>query len=171
MLEHIRHNEIASHIVVARVISIDEMDVSYSLFGMTKGKLLINNSLKGDFKSGQVVSFGKIGGIIDAQTIIDVQGEEYSYTNDEPKSEIYFNLIREFDINVEEGKTYLLYLAYNEHEDVYEILGLKYGLREINIPQEKDTISLIDLDFSKLGLKNNDTNEFENLQEYIDKYI
>ncbi len=164
-------NEIASHIVVARVISIDEMDVSYSLFGMTKGKLLINNSLKGDFKNGQVVSFGKLGGIIDAQTIIDVQGEECSYTNEEPKSKIYFNLIREFDINIEEGKTYLLYLSYNEHEDVYEILGLKYGLREINIPQEKDTISLINVDFSKLELKNNDTNEFENLQEYIDKYI
>ena len=64
-----------------------------------------------------------------------------------------------------------LYLSYNEHEDVYEILGLKYGLREINIPQEKDTISLINVDFSKLELKNNDTNEFENLQEYIDKYI
>ena len=98
-----------------------------------------------------------------------MQGEESSYTNEEPKSKIYFNLIREFDINIEEGKTYLVYLNYNENAGVYEILGLKYGLREINIPQERNNITLIDLDFGNIGIKNNDTNEYENLQEYIDK--
>lgn len=164
-------NELSDHIAIIRVISIDEMDMSYSLFGMTKGKLLVNNSLKGDFNDGDIIKFGKIGGIIDAQTLIDVQGEESSYTKEEPKNEIYFNIIREFDINIEEGKTYLAYLGYNEKEDVYEIVGLKYGLRELYIPQEKDYISLKELDFNNIGLKNNDTNEYENLQEYIDKYI
>ena len=164
-------NDISSHIIVARVISIDEMDASYGLFGITKGNLLVNNSLKGDFNDGDIIKFGKIGGIIDAQTLIDVQGEESSYTNEEPKNEIYFNIIREFDINIEEGKTYLVYLNYNENAGVYEILGLKYGLREINIPQERNNITLIDLDLGNIGIKNNDTNEYENLQEYIDKYI
>ena len=164
-------NELSDHIAIIRVISIDEMDASYGLFGITKGNLLVNNSLKGDFNDGDIIKFGKIGGIIDAQTLIDVQGEESSYTNEEPKNEIYFNIIREFDINIEEGKTYLVYLNYNENAGVYEILGLKYGLREINIPQERNNITLIDLDFGNIGIKNNDTNEYENLQEYIDKYI
>ena len=65
-------NDISSHIIVARVISIDEMDASYGLFGITKGNLLVNNSLKGDFNDGDIIKFGKIGGIIDAQTLIDV---------------------------------------------------------------------------------------------------
>lgn len=164
-------NELSDHIAIIRVISIDEMDMSYSLFGMTKGKLLVNNSLKGDFSEGQVINFGKLGGVVDAQTIANVRGNEYSFTDEELKNNVCFNFIREFDINIEEGKTYLVYLNYNENAGVYEILGLKYGLREINIPQERNNITLIDLDFSKLELKNNDTNEFENLQEYIDKYI
>ncbi len=164
-------NELSDHIAIIRVISIDEMDMSYSLFGMTKGKLLVNNSLKGDFSEGQVINFGKLGGVVDAQTIANVRGNEYSFTDEELKNNVCFNFIREFDINIEEGKTYLVYLNYNENAGVYEILGLKYGLREINIPQEKNNITLIDLDFGNIGLKNNDTNEYENLQEYIDKYI
>ena len=118
-----------------------------------------------------VINFGKLGGVVDAQTIANVRGNEYSFTDEELKNNVCFNFIREYDINIEEGKTYLVYLNYNENAGVYEILGLKYGLREINIPQEKNNITLIDLDFGNIGIKNNDTNEYENLQEYIDKYI
>ena len=164
-------NELSDHIAIIRVISIDEMDMSYRLFEMTKEKLLVNNSLKGDFSEGQVINFGKLGGVVDAQTIANVRGDEYSFTDEELKNNVCFNFIREYDINIEEGKTYLVYLNYNENAGVYEILGLKYGLREINIPQERNNITLIDLEFGNIGIKNNDTNEYENLQEYIDKYI
>ena len=53
----------ADEIVIASVISIDSAAAREGLFGMTRGKIVINNSLKGNFKTGEIVEYAKNGGI------------------------------------------------------------------------------------------------------------
>ena len=69
-----------------------------------------------------------------------------------PLSEEYANLRVNKDINIEEGKTYLAYLTYNEKNKGYEIIGLEIGLREVQIPQETEYVSVINLDFEKTNI-------------------
>ena len=53
----------------------------------------------------------------------------------------------------------------------YEIIGLEIGLREVQIPQESEYVSVTNLDFEKTNILNNQTQEYENLKEYIDNNI
>ena len=53
----------ADEIVIASVISIDSATAKEGLFGITRGKIVINNSLKGNFKTGDIVQYAKNGGI------------------------------------------------------------------------------------------------------------
>ena len=83
-----------------------------------------------------------------------------------PLSEEYMNMRVNKDIDIEEGKTYLAYLTYNEKNKAYEIIGLEIGLREVQIPQESEYVSVTNLDFEKTNILNNETQEYENLKEY-----
>ena len=156
------------------------MDMNVSMLGMTFGKALINNSIYGTLKEGDVITYMKPGGYVDMETYNNAQPEAarenrlkvremYGITT--PLSEEYANLRVNKDINIEEGKTYLAYLTYNEKNKGYEIIGLEIGLREVQIPQETEYVSVINLDFEKTNILNNETQEYENLKEYIDNNI
>ena len=49
----------ADEIVIASVISLDNAEADKGLFGITTGKILINQTLKGDLEQGQVVEYMK----------------------------------------------------------------------------------------------------------------
>ena len=69
------------------------------------------------------------------------------------------------------GKTYLAYLTYNEFFNAYEIIGLGNGLREINVEKQKDFVKLEQYNIDDLKIKNNNTQEWEELNMYISKNI
>ena len=74
------------------------------------------------------------------------------------------------DIYLEAGKTYLAYLNYSNSFQKYEIIGLGNGLREVNTEQ-KSRISVQNFDISSLKIKNNNTDEWEALNNYIQENI
>ncbi len=172
--------KLCTDIAIIRVISLDYMDMNVSMLGMTFGKALINNSIYGTLKEGDVITYMKPGGYVDMETYNNAQPEaarenrlkvREMYGINTPLSEEYANLRVNKDINIEEGKTYLAYLTYNEKNKGYEIIGLEIGLREVQIPQETEYVSVINLDFEKTNILNNETQEYENLKEYIDNNI
>lgn len=72
---------------------------------------------------------------------------------------------------MEIGKTYLAYMRYHDDLNSYEILGFENGLREINLPIQSRSVKKETLLLDDLKLKNNHTNAYESLSEYINKYI
>ena len=172
--------KLCTDIAIIRVISLDYMDMNVSMLGMTFGKALINNSIYGTLKEGDVITYMKPGGYVDMETYNNAQPEAARENRlmvrkmngiTTPLSEEYMNMRVNKDIDIEEGKTYLAYLTYNEKNKGYEIIGLEIGLREVQIPQEAEYVSVINLDFEKTNILNNETQEYENLKEYIDNNI
>ena len=172
--------KLCTDIAIIRVISLDYMDMNVSMLGMTFGKALINNSIYGTLKEGDVITYMKPGGYVDMETYNNAQPEAARENRlmvrkmngiTTPLSEEYMNMRVNKDIDIEEGKTYLAYLTYNEKNKAYEIIGLEIGLREVQIPQESEYVSVTNLDFEKTSILNNETQEYENLKEYIDNNI
>lgn len=167
----------ADEIVIASVISIDSATVGEGLFGMTRGKIVINNSLKGNYKTGDIIEYAKNGGIFTMAEWESTQPEaanaKRAYLRQKEGLDLdlnntYIEIIPEFDCEIEEGKTYLMYLK--KYEQSYEIIGLDVGLREVNMPKV-DSVTPNSLDVEKLQIKNNKTGEFEPLEDYINTYI
>ena len=167
----------ADEIVIASVISIDSSTAREGLFGMTRGKIVINNSLKGNFKTGDIIEYAKNGGIFTMAEWESTQPEaanaKRAYLRqkeglDLDLNDTYIEIGFDSDSEIEEGKTYLMYLK--KYEQSYEIIGLDIGLREVNMPKV-DSVTPNSLDVEKLQIKNNKTGEFEPLEDYINTYI
>ena len=117
----------------------------------------------GNLNAGEVVEFARLGGY--------TQRDKFrNYYKGTYESE-YLNIVPEDSITIEEGRTYLAYLKYNELLGKYEIIGIKWGLRELDIPKENEYVSVIDIDFESVGLLDNDTNSYVSLKKYIDENI
>lgn len=182
LLEEFSPNKIgqdADCIALATVISLDGADPEGSMIGMTNGKLLINTVLKGNLTQGQVVEYSKPGGIMNMADWEDTQPEAANLKRQYLRSQsgvnvdlnnTYINLMISGDIEIEAGKSYLVYLKNNNNSE-YEIIGLGNGLRELNVSQARSTVTTQSLDTSSLMIKNNETGEFESLQNYINTYI
>lgn len=172
--------ELSTDIAIAKVVSKDYMDPSASSLGMTFGKILVNNVISGNLQAGEVVTFEKPGGYIDMETWEKSQPtaatEKRRYLREKAGitkklSEEYINILADEDIEIEVGKTYLVYLTYNKSYDAYEIIGLGNGLREINVPQATKEVTMSNLNSGELKVKNNHTGEWELLNNYIEKNI
>ncbi len=172
--------ELSSDIAIVKIISKDYMDPNASMLGMTFGKLLVNNIIKGNLEEGEVVEYQKPGGYIDLKTYDESRPEasrekrrflreQAGITND--MSNEYINILADSDIEIEVGKTYLVYLTYNTYTNAYEIIGLGNGLREVNIPQENKKVKMSEENIENLKIKNNQTGEWEDLYEYIEENI
>lgn len=169
--------EQADDIVIGSVISLDEGDPEVGLFGVTTGKLLINETLRGDLQKGQVIEYMKNGGVMNMAEWEDTQpvnaNLKRAYLRNQAGEDIdlentYINILISDDIEIEEGYTYLIYLK--ENNGKYEIIGLDIGLRKINV-NYASKLRAQNYDMSTLQVMNNKTGEFESLQEYINTYI
>jgi len=154
---------ISDNICIIRVISLDSFKHVENGYDYTHGKLLVNNALFGNLNAGEVVEFARLGGYTQ-------RNEFRNYYKGTYESE-YLNIVPEDSITIEEGRTYLAYLKYNELLGKYEIIGIKWGLRELDIPKENEYVSVIDIDFESVGLLDNDTNSYVSLKKYIDENI
>lgn len=169
--------EHADSIVIGTVISLDSTDPSEGLFGTTTGRILVQQSLKGNLEEGQVIKYLKHGGIMklseweENQPLAARQKREYLRNKngvDIDLENAYLDVALNDDIPIEEGYTYLINLR--KYDDRYEIIGLDQGLRKVNV-NYSSRVTTNQLDTNTLKIKNNKTNEFESLQEYIDTYI
>ncbi len=167
----------ADNIVIASVISLDGATPEKGLFGITTGKILINQTLRGDLKPGQVVEYMKNGGVMKMSDWEETQpesaNEKRRYLREQAGKNIdldntYIDITISDDIKIEEGYTYLIYLK--ENDDKYEIIGLDVGLRKVDV-NYSSRISAQSLQVDTLKVMNNKTGEFESLQNYINTYI
>lgn len=167
----------ADNIVLASVISLDGANPNEGLFGITTGKLLINETLKGDLQQGQVVEYMKNGGVMKMSEWERTQpasaNNKRQYLRAQSGKNIdlentYINISIADDVQIEEGYTYLVYLMKNGNK--YEIIGLDAGLRKLNV-NYSSRISAQSYSTDTLKVMNNKTGEFESLQNYINTYI
>ena len=77
-------------------------------------------------------------------------------------AEQYYNVLLDGDIEIEAGKTYLAYFTYHENKDIYEIIGLGNGLREVEEDVSNGNI---------IKIKDNSKGSFESLEEHIENSI
>lgn len=166
-------------VALVTIVSIDGASMDYSVFGRTFGKMLVNNVFWGDISEGSLVEYLKPGGTVtieeyDKYDIPEaVKKRDYLYQQSGTaidKENSYLTIKIEDDIIIEQGKTYLAYLKYKEKYNKYEIVGLQNGLREVNIEQKSRVMSQ-DYNVNKLKIKNNNTGEWEALDNYIQENV
>ena len=166
-------------VALVTIRTIEGANREYNMTTMTYGKMLVNNVILGDIKSGDEIGYLKPGGFI---TIADYD----KYDNDEAvqkrdklreemginidKTKEYYHIQLTGDIEIEVGKTYLAYLHYDEKNKKYEMIGLGDGLREVNVEQ-KEVVTPKEYNLDELKILNNNTNEWESLIDYIENNI
>ena len=143
----------AEQIVIAKVDKIEGCTNYSEGLGMytrinTLGNIEILKVLKGNINVGAKVPFIRGGGIISyndyEKGVINGDREQV------PNTYEYVVEKRKGDIDIEEGKIYLMFLHYDIYNQRYEIIANQYGLREY--------------DESNKLVKNNITNKFENIE-------
>ena len=168
----------ADAIALATVLTLDNADPDASMVGMTNGTMLINNVLSGNLSQGQVINYSKPGGMMKMSEWEESQPEaatqKRQYLREQNNVEIdlnntYINLMISGDVEIEAGKSYLVYLKNNNGR--YEIIGLGNGLRELDVAQQTSRAAVQNFNLSSLKIKNNETGEFETLENYINTYI
>ena len=154
--------EMAEDIVIAKVSKIDG-GINYSeVLKMytsvnTIGEIEIVRSIKGDLKEGQIMPFIRLGGIVETSEYVKGLNEKRKRLLEEAEQNgeetmldyKYVKEIKAGDIEIVEGKTYLMFICYDPYNERYEIFGDQYGLREY----DENTNSVL----------NNDTNEYEKI--------
>ncbi len=168
-------------IVLASIISVDGASAKYnSVVGMTYGKLLVSETIKGQVKEGEILEYLKPGGLITVSDWESYQDPEANAKREYlrqvnkvniDKDNTYISLGLPDDIEIEAGKTYLAYLNYSDTYKKYEIIGLGTGLREVNIDKTNIVTYSQNIDNNALKIKNNKTGEYESLNQYIEQYI
>lgn len=170
--------ELSDTIALVSIISVDSADTKIDpAVGSTYGKLVVNNVLSGSLKQGDVIEYIKSGGIMTLEEWEKNQIDGAREKREEMRKEAgidatktYVNFHYENDPSIEEGKVYLCYLKYSENLDKYEILGLGNGFRELNIPKES-VVSAKTYSITDYKILNNETGEYESLNNYVQKYI
>lgn len=163
-------NNISDYIVLAKVASIDggsnfNESTSEYVATYTYGKLEIIETLKGSIEDTNI-TYIRNGGIITINQYIagmfPAQKEKF-IANLNGRTAGYVKEKFIDDIDIEVGKTYLIYLKDNNmvKEDSYSIIGLAGGLREIN---QASTMS----SHSDIQVFNNFTKEWENLSNIVE---
>lgn len=127
----------------------------------TYGKAKVKDVYKGNLKAGETIDFTRLGGQIpysewkkglNERQLQRIQEEEYTAVISK----------YDHDIDVEKGKTYLVFLDHttSQNENEYAITGFAYGMREV-----KDSGTLTKS--SDVLVKNNITGEYEALSEVV----
>ncbi len=139
----------------------------------TSGEAKVLKVLKGNFESSRI-SFLRLGGIVSfddytkslypeaREKIIESLGSE-SYTYVEEKSKN--------DIEIENSKTYLVYMNRNDkfhNKNEYTIEAFEYGLREVKLNTNTKSLNI---NSNEILIKNNKTNEYESIDKAISKEI
>lgn len=168
---NVNYNE-SNYIIIGKVQTIDG-GINYNpkekvyTVPETIGKVKVERVLKGQLDE-KVIPYIRYGGIITAAEYqLSLFPSEYSSKNhflntltEEEKNHKYINERAMGDIDIEQGKTYLMYLIYAEDYERYAISFVQYGLREVDV-------TTLGSDNKTIKVKNNDTGEWEMLDTII----
>lgn len=164
--------EQADYIVLASVISLDRADTvladgTTSTLGYTFGKLLIQQTYKGEVLDEQVLDYVKEGGVMRAAQLDEVRCEGNKPQNiSTDDTTTYINTTPLLnDIIFEEGKTYLMALSYYESTQSYHVDGYFFTTRETTLPPMKQVKKIDNVD--QIQLKNNITGAYQTLNETL----
>ena len=153
VLEHETLLSASTDVVIATVCSIEggstyNESKQTTMTPYTYGTLSILKSVKGDLSSGQTIHFTRSGGIVPVddylRSLEPAQREAFASAAEKPA---YIKQKVDGDIDIEVGKTYLIYLSddeiYQARSSSYAILGHQGGLRAIrnseNLPVTPET--------------------------------
>lgn len=141
----------------------------------TIGKIKVEKVMKGNIKDN-IIPFIRLGGVISfseyEKGLTESQKSKVeltrTLTNEEKKIKYVSSTING-NINIEQGKTYLIYAKYNSGYDKYGIVFMQNGLREIdkNTLAKSESKTLIKEEMATLKVKNNETGKFEIIKEVI----
>ncbi len=132
-------------IIIGNVKSIDDV-INYSektkeyMMTSTIGTITINNIIKSNQIIGEdnEIPFIRVGGTISVAEYEksleprQVIRQGINNMTQEEKENTYVKFSYENDVEIEEGKDYLIYLKYEQALDTYRIIGMEYGLKEYN---------------------------------------
>ena len=144
--------EHADAIVLATIDTIDHADMKHSYYGTTYGTFRVLKTLYGKIDQGKQLPYNKEGGIIKYEDWNSVQDVKLD------SSYRYIRSCFDIDILLEVGKTYLMYVKYDEELHSYTIIGYGEGVREVKGTDVNDV--------SSLQIKNNLTHVYESLEDY-----
>ena len=173
-------SEISDYIALVRIESIDGVtNVSRKtnkpvITPYSYGQATVVSVLKGEISSSSI-GFTRCGGQMPYDEWIkgDVDPDKLNATRAEaglanvPTKDIIVNYKLKDDIELEIGKTYLVFMCRNEEfnlENEYIIQGFQYGLREL---QQTNVSSYSVQNSTSLKVKNNMTGEWESLSDVV----
>lgn len=169
----------STNIVLARVDSIDGSS-NYSdvtddyVYPYTYGHMTVIENFKGELPVDESVEFYKIGGTVSTQqyynSMAEAQREKFDVFGDKSKisDSKFIKQMFSGDIDVEVGKTYVMYLgpetAYHAKPGTYAIFGFQGGLREV-----QTTSGGLGRSASSQMVLNNFTGEWEELKDLFNE--
>ncbi len=162
----------AKYIVIATVESIDggsnkNLINGEYVYPYTYGTISIDKVYKGDIEEGATVNFIRCGGIISYEdwyeSLSQAEKDKHDYLSKgiNPK---YIKSMFNDDIDIEPGKTYLMYMEDGNlrSDNEYMIAAWQAGLREISGLE-----NMTSNDYSSLKVLNNYTGEYESLEDVL----
>ena len=134
------------------------------VFLETNGILKVNKIFKGNKElETENIKFSKNGGLISFKELQQDESYDWEYwkkvflredISEEQESSTYFQQVPSKGVEFEEGKQYLVFLIYDEEEDIYEIFNLAYGVMEYdpstNLVKNIDTGAFEEFDWASI---------------------
>ena len=138
----------------------DKLNTYVDIF--TYGNAVVKEVYKGNLKKEDKIDFTRLGGEIEFNKW--KKGLNERQLNRLKDDEVYTTVVSksEDDIDVEKGKTYLVFLDHtsSQKDNEYAITGFAYGMREI------DTSKTL-TESSEIMVKNNFTDKYEPLSSIV----
>jgi len=175
----------AEYIIIGTVTSVDgginynPVQKCYTMI-QTIGKLKVDKVLKGDIKDKQIL-FVRNGGTIKLSEYEKSLTKEYieyiglDKMTEKEKENQYVSDTIQGNVQIEKGKTYLMYLNYNTDYGRYNIKYYEYGLKEVDASSlssdanitNSDTETLTSNEYKAIKVKNNTNGKYEILDSII----
>ncbi len=179
----------AEWIIIGTVESIEGM-TNYNpttenyVMARTVGTIKVNKVIKGNLNEDKI-SFIRLGGVVPLGEYIKSQPQAHlekmglNNLSQEDKENKYVKETMAGDIEIEENKTYLMYIAYSDYYDRYSIEYLQYGLREVEESLTSTNQNLLNANlkilnneaYTTIRVKNNTNGEYETLDSIIPKSV
>lgn len=170
----------AEYIIIGTVTSIDGMTnynptIEDYVMARTVGTIKVVKVLKGDLKEDSI-HFVRVGGTLplsEYEKSLPEPHREKVGLNKIPQQEKKNRFVTEImdgDIEIEEGKTYLIYTSYATDYERYSIQFLQYGLREVessSLNMDTNKRTLDSNEYETIIVKNNKTGNYEKLSSVL----
>lgn len=170
-------DSISTDIALITILSIDGGDnfgeqTNEYCYPYTYGKFKVEKVYKGNIEEEKEYEYIRAGGIIDYDSYYNSLSEDEKDKNNiliNGVKPAYIEMKSEGDIDIEPGKTYLVYLSNPESgielfakKDAYMINSFEGGLREV-----LDYSKIKDKDLTEIKVLNNFTGEYENINDIL----